>query len=243
MVAPFYELIKLPFNRLRETNLRLKFVTNTTKESKRQLLNRLNGLGFEIGSSEIFSSLSAARKLIEDMHQRPMLMLDERAVEDFEGLPTDDPNCVLVGLAPDKFDYATMNAAFRLLEEGASLIAIHKGRYYRRSDGLALGPGPFVTALEYATDKTATVVGKPQSQFFLQALDELGVCPEEAVMIGDDVLDDVAGAMSAGLFGILVKTGKYRAGDEDKVNPKPNLLVDNFECAVDHLLKNSSIDH
>lgn len=35
--------------------------------------------------------------------------------------------------------------------QGAELVAVHKGRYYKRDDGLALGPGPFVAAIEYAT--------------------------------------------------------------------------------------------
>lgn len=73
----------------------------------------------------------------------------------------------------------------RLLLDGAPLIAIHKARYYKRKDGLALGPGPFVTALEYATDTKATVVGKPEKTFFLEALRGIGCEPEEAIMIGD----------------------------------------------------------
>lgn len=72
-----------------------------------------------------------------------------------------------------------------LLLDGAALIAVHKARYYKRKDGLALGPGPFVTALEYATDTKATVVGKPEKTFFLEALRGTGCEPEEAVMIGD----------------------------------------------------------
>lgn len=50
---------------------------------------------------------------------------------------------------------------------------------------MALGPGPFVTGLEYATDTQATVVGKPEKAFFLEALRDLNCSPEEAVMIGD----------------------------------------------------------
>lgn len=56
----------------------------------------------------------------------------------------------------------------RMILDGAPLIAIHKARYYKRKDGLALGPGPFVTGLEYATDCKATVVGKPEKTFFTQ---------------------------------------------------------------------------
>lgn len=55
-----------------------------------------------------------------------------------------------------------------MILDGAPLIAIHKARYYKRKDGLALGPGPFVTGLEYATDCQATVVGKPEKTFFTQ---------------------------------------------------------------------------
>ena len=69
--------------------------------------------------------------------------------------------------------------------DGSPLIAIHKAKYFKRLDGLALGPGPFVAALEYASGTRASVVGKPEKTFFLEALRSLGCSPEEAVMIGD----------------------------------------------------------
>lgn len=66
---------------------------------------------------------------------------------------------------------------------GAKLIAIHEGRYYKRTDGLALGPGPFVKALEYAADCKAVVLGKPCPDFFRTGLEDTK--PQDAVMIGD----------------------------------------------------------
>ncbi|MEL0027467.1 MAG: HAD hydrolase-like protein, partial [Perlucidibaca sp.] len=45
----------------------------------------------------------------------------------------------------------------------------------------------------------------------------MGVVTADAAMIGDDVEADVAGAVAAGLQGILVRTGKYRRGDEDRL--------------------------
>lgn len=45
----------------------------------------------------------------------------------------------------------------------------------------------------------------------------------EAVMVGDDVLDDIGGALSAGLrAALLVRTGKYLAGDETKHGVAPS---------------------
>ncbi|XP_044132250.1 haloacid dehalogenase-like hydrolase domain-containing protein 2 [Bufo gargarizans] len=224
--------------RLRKAPVTIRFVTNTTKECKQTLLERLRRLQFDISEDEIFTSLTAARNLLEQKNVRPMLMVDDGALPDFEGIATDSPNAVLIGLAPEHFNYQSMNQAFRLALDGAPLIAIHKARYYKKKDGLALGPGPFVTALEYATDTKATVVGKPEKTFFLEALRSTGCCPEEAVMIGDDCRDDIGGAQDTGMLGILVKTGKYRVGDEAKINPAPHLTCDSFPQAVDHILKN-----
>lgn len=73
----------------------------------------------------------------------------------------------------------------RLLLDGHPLIAIHKGRYYRRGDGIALGPGPFVAALECCTDIEAEVVGKPEPAFFHRVLNNVGSDAQSTVMIGD----------------------------------------------------------
>lgn len=53
-----------------------------------------------------------------------------------------------------------------------------------------------------------------------------------------DVRDDVCGAIKAGLLGVLVKTGKYRPGDESTVDPKPSFVAENFAEAVDHIISN-----
>ncbi|XP_054843297.1 haloacid dehalogenase-like hydrolase domain-containing protein 2 [Eublepharis macularius] len=223
--------------RLRSTPVAIRFVTNTTKECKRDLLDRLKRLDFDIQEDEIFTSLTAARNLLEQKRVRPLLLVEESALRDFRGLDTNEPNAVVIGLAPDHFNYQMMNKAFQLILNGAPLIAVHKARYYKRKDGLALGPGPFVAGLEYATDTQATVVGKPERTFFLEALRGTNCAPEEAIMIGDDCRDDVGGAQNAGMLGILVKTGKYREADEGKINPPPYLICESFPHAVDHILQ------
>lgn len=224
--------------RLRDSNVKLKFVTNTTKEPLRLLHEKLMQIGFKIEKDEIFTSLTAARNLVTGRGLRPFLLLEESAKEDFTGVSEENPNAVVVGLAPNVFKYDVLNDAFRLLLDGAPLIAIHKGRYYRKKDGLYLGPGPFVTGLEYAAGVTSEVVGKPEAAFFHAAIQTTQSEPTTTVMIGDDVRDDVAGAMKAGLLGILVKTGKYREGDEKTISPPPTAVCNDFQAAVDYLIKN-----
>lgn len=71
-----------------------------------------------------------------------------------------------------------------LMKENSKLIAVHEGKYFKRGDGLAVGPGCFTRGLEYATGKTATVIGKPNSYFFNSAI-PMGIMPQECCMIGD----------------------------------------------------------
>ena len=53
-----------------------------------------------------------------------------------------------------------------------------------------------------------------------------------------DVRDDVAGALNAGMMAILVRTGKYRHGDEHSIQPPPSHVCDDFASAVELLLDN-----
>lgn len=130
------------------------------------------------------------------------------------------------------------------------LSRVNKGRYFQRDDGLALQAGPFVAALEFATGKTATVVGKPDWEFFHSAVEDASGATGTSndlplgdfVMIGDDVIDDVQGAMRAGMRAILVKTGKYRAGDELRLATPPLAVVDSLEHAVDFLQAEGLLD-
>jgi len=72
-------------DRLRKSNVRIRFVTNTTKESLRSVHEKLTKLGFDIGRDELFTSLTAARKFVERRSLRPLLLLEESAKEDFNG--------------------------------------------------------------------------------------------------------------------------------------------------------------
>lgn len=292
--------------KLRDSGRSLRFVTNTTKESGEHLFQRLVRLGFVVHAKEIFSSLAAARRLVEREKLRPLYFLSESAMEDFRFAPLrpdcvhadrevdiDHYNAVLIGLAPDLFHYEQLTKAMRVLQKAESnkLVAIHKARYFARKDGLALGPGAVVAGLEYSTGKTAVVVGKPTREFWIEAIrdivreeelhdppdpprevdDEEGprgttrrsvvvnaagarsfstcssvverVADEEllrgTIMIGDDVWDDVEAPLKLGMGAILVKTGKYRAGDEDKLacggGGPPVVVCEDFAAAVDKL--------
>jgi HAD superfamily hydrolase (TIGR01458 family) len=196
--------------RLKASGLALRYVTNTTRKPRRVVSEHLFSLGLGVGEAEIFTPARAAAGVIGDKSCFPLV--DESLLEDLREITFDEarPDYVLIGDLGEGFTYERLNAVFRLLVGGAGLLALQKNRYWRTETGLSLDAGPFVAALEYASGTSATIVGKPERDFFRLALEDMGLGPHQVAMVGDDAEADVAGAQAAGLRGILVKTGKYR---------------------------------
>ncbi len=223
--------------RLRSSGLALRFVTNTTRSTRSQILIQLKDMGFEVEEDEVFTAPLAARSYLEARDLRPYLLVHPNLFPEFEDLEEDEPNAVLVGDAGEGFSYQDMNRAFRLLMDGAPLIAMARNRYFQEADGLSPDAGPFVAALEYASGTEAVVTGKPAPEFFQAACADLGCTPAQTVMVGDDVEADVSGATAAGLQGVLVQTGKYRGGDEQRLDASGSVAPPDVAAAVEWILQ------
>jgi HAD superfamily hydrolase (TIGR01458 family) len=122
-----------------------------------------------------------------------------------------------------------LNEVFNGLMQGAKLIAIHKNRFWQTEHGLQMDIGGFIEGLEYASGSKAMIIGKPSAEFFQIALDDMGLKPEEAAIIGDDIDVDVGGGQQVGLMGILVKTGKYRQSYAESSPVTPDLIIDSIK--------------
>jgi HAD superfamily hydrolase (TIGR01458 family) len=199
--------------RLETAGIPYRYVTNTTRKPRREIVDRLRELDFPARQHLIFAPAAAANTLLQG--RRVQALVAEAILEDLSGVTLVDeaPEYILVGDLGNGFDYARLNAAFRRLMDGANLVALQKNRFWEEADGPSLDAGPFVAALEYASGKTATVVGKPEPTFFEAALRDLGLEAKDVAMVGDDAEADVAGTQAAGLLGIQVRTGKYRPGN------------------------------
>lgn len=220
---------------LNELGYRYRFVSNTTSKCRRNLSKFLDEMGFEIPEDHIFTPAIAAAERIQSKTENKCFLLTRPDVrKDFEdaAIPLAEEGTevdyVVVGDAETDFTFERLNRAFRLVMDGAQIIALEKDRYWMGSDGLNLAAGPIVCALEYATGTLADVVGKPSPHFFEMALADLGVCSDEAAMIGDDINSDVGGAQNAGMTGILVKTGKYREETAKCSNVVPDLILESI---------------
>ena len=215
-----------------------RFVTNVTRTPSAELVRRLAGMGFKVAAGDLFSAPVAARNYLKARHLRPLMLIHPGLEAEFAEFRQGPPDAVLLGDAGDHFTYQNLNRAFRLLMEGAPLLAMGNNRYFQEPDGLSLDIGPFVSALECASGVRATILGKPSKEFFAVAVESLGCPASQVVMIGDDALADVEGALLSGLQGILVQTGKYRPGDELQIGTPGAMVMANVPRAVAWVLAN-----
>ncbi|XP_040574161.1 phospholysine phosphohistidine inorganic pyrophosphate phosphatase [Lepeophtheirus salmonis] len=218
---------------LRKENVPFRFLTNETTKSRSQLLESLHAHGYEMDETQIFTPAIAANTLILREGLNPLLLAKESVYPDLKDISSrrGEKDSVLLADFEEGFYHANMNKAFRVLIKDPSrqLFTLGKGKFYKHDEDLSLDVGPFAVALEYATDRQARIIGKPDASFFLEAVKDMGLSPGKGVvMVGDDVRSDVKGSQEAGLSGVLVRTGKYRPVDETIQDIHPDAVVDNL---------------
>jgi HAD superfamily hydrolase (TIGR01458 family) len=192
----------------------VRLLTNSTQKTAAQILQHLQNMGFCIEPHELITALDMAKLFLSRHHSSATYILTDDAKAFFDDLSALPKRYVLVGDAQANYNYENLNNAFRALISGCKLIATSKNRYYKTGgDQLTMDAGGFVQALEYASGKTAHILGKPSSEFFHMACKSMGISPEEVIMIGDDIEGDILGAQNAGLKAVLVKTGKFMPED------------------------------
>jgi HAD superfamily hydrolase (TIGR01458 family) len=205
--------------------------TNVSLKSRVTLARELTDSGLAISADRIVSAVSTAAALARRRYGTSQLyvMASQDAVTEFAGLrllsheEAADPEAqvvaVVVGDAGDDFTPRNMQSAFRMVRNGARLVAMHKNRWWLTPAGVTLDSGAYVAALEFGTQKRSLVTGKPSRAFFDEAVRLLGMgCgtgpsdrlfPGDVAMVGDDLWNDIRGAQKAGLRGIFVRSGKH----------------------------------
>ena len=204
--------------RVREAGHPLLFVTNTTSRARGVLAQDLRRAGFELEVGEILNPMIAAKDWILVHDRAPAaVFVSPTSRPDLEGIAVDEiaPKSLVLGDLGEAWSYDELNRVLGILLDNPDCVLLSLGgtRYWRAEDGWRLDVGPFAAMFSMASDREATVLGKPAREFFRLACRMIERDPADVVMVGDDVVSDVGGAVDAGLRGVLVRTGKFREGD------------------------------
>jgi HAD superfamily hydrolase (TIGR01458 family) len=195
-----------------------RLLTNTTTASRATLAARLRDIGLPVTEELLITAPMATAAYVRRRFPGvPCYLLTKGdAGDDFRaaGVPIVGPDgepdagVVVIGGAEDELTYERLNHAYRLLLGGAKLVAMHRNTAWRTAKGMALDSGPFVTALATAAGVRATVIGKPATAFFRQAIRDIALPAIALAMVGDDARNDLAPARRLGLVSVLVRSGK-----------------------------------
>jgi HAD superfamily hydrolase (TIGR01458 family) len=216
--------------------LPVRFVTNVTSQPHERLVRHLLELGFPVEPDALFTPVTTARRVLTGERAAGTLLADGPVRADLEWF-REDPEGPSVLVATEGHDLRVrdLQPAFRRLLDGGRLYALQRNRYFRREGELWTDVGPLAMLLAYAADVEIEVFGKPSRLLFDAIAEGAGVAADRLLMVGDDAEFDVAAPVDLGLHGVLVRTGKYRPGDEDRVDPARGAVLDSIADLPDWL--------
>jgi HAD superfamily hydrolase (TIGR01450 family) len=227
---------------LREAGKRVAFATNDPRHGTEEFVTRLWRIGVQASLADVVTVGGAMQHLLAETRQgRTAFVIGtepmRRHVAD-AGLKllnhTDLASRaeVVIVAGTEELVYDDLRQASLAVRRGAELLATGRDPTYPQPDGLWPGTGSILAAVEYATGASAKVVGKPEPQLFLTALDRLG--EGRTLVVGDRLDSDVAAAARAGLDAVLVLSGGTAREELDGAEPKPVAVAESLAALVAH---------
>jgi len=226
--------------RLHARRVPMRVMTNTTSKSRSAIAEELRRSGFEFADDEVLTAAVAASEFLREAYpDARVFLLGDARPEGLDGVHLvaldEDPDVVLVSGADPSFNFETLNGVLRVLLGGASLVAMHRTLTWMTREGECLDAGAYLPGLEQATGQAAAITGKPARAFFDAGLRSLGLPAGRVAMVGDDVVNDVLGAQSAGITGVLVRTGKFREDSLARAGAPPDHVIESVAGVLDLL--------
>ncbi len=227
--------------KLRESGKPFLVLTNNSIYTARDLHARLNRIGLDVPSENIWTSALATAKFLDDQHPGGSAYVIGEA-----GLTTalHDVGYVLTDMEPDfvilgetrTYSFEAMTKAVRLINDGARFIATNPDETGPSAEGALPATGAVAALITAATGKKPYFIGKPNSLMMRTALNTIGAHSETSAMIGDRMDTDILAGLEAGMETFLVLTGLTATEEEVNRYPyRPTHVKDSIADLVDYV--------
>jgi glycerol-1-phosphatase len=224
---------------LREAGKRVAFVTNNPRKASEDYVQGLWSIGVQASLADVVTVAGALQHLLAETRSGQTAFVigtgtlrehvADAGVKVLNGTDLATRADIVVVAGTDDLVYDDLRVAALALRRGADFLATSRDPTHPMPDGLWPGTGAIVAALEYATDRTARVVGKPEPQLVLTAIDRMG--EGRTLAVGDRLDTDVAGAVKAGVDAALVLTGGTSAEEAAAIadgEPRPVAIAESL---------------
>jgi len=197
---------------LKAENKRFLFLTNSSERSQRELQQKLERLGIDVGEEHFYTSaLATAGFLASQCPDGSVYVIGEAGLMNAlynAGFSMNDvnPDYVVVG-DTRAYSYEKIEKAVHLVLQGAKLIGTNPDMTGPSEKGIVPSTRALIAPIELATGKHAYFVGKPNPLIMRHALKKLNCRPEDSAIIGDRMDTDIVAGIESGIDTILVLSG------------------------------------
>ena len=223
--------------KLRDAGKRVAFATNDPRSPGEEYVTKLWGIGIQASLADVVTVGGAVQHLLAETRTGKTAFVigtdalrghvADAGVRVLNGTDLASRAELVVVGGTDDLGFADLRDASLAVRRGAELLATGRDPTHPMPDGLWPGTGAILAAVETATGARAQIVGKPEPQLFLTALDRLGAA--KTLVVGDRLDADVAAAAAAGLDAALVLTGGTSAEEaRAATDPKPVAVADSL---------------
>ncbi len=226
--------VKRTISKLKKLGKTVLYVTNNTVESRKNLTRRLRHFGIETSYEDVINAGIVIGYYIKE-HDGTALALNVGTEKDLKEVDVPirkRPPVDYVVVTEDwDFDYRQLSLAFDAITSGGKLLTSVMGRHWIVGNKMVPGVGCWVKAVEFATNTTATTLGKPSDYMAKIVSKKLENC-KRTVYIGDEYESDVLFGQKLGCHTIFVNTGM----DKNKTSEiRPDLSLNMVKDLLDYI--------
>lgn len=197
---------------LQKNDTKFLFLTNSSERTQNDLSQKLFRMGLEVDESHFYTSALATASFLSNQCPNGSVFVIgsaglTHALYD-AGLTMNDVNPDYVVLGDTRnYNFELIEHAVHLVNNGAKLIGTNYDMTGPSEKGIVPSVRALIAPIEFATNRSAYFVGKPNPIMMREALLRLGVERPDAAIIGDRMDTDVVAGLEAGIDTVLVLSG------------------------------------
>lgn len=232
------------FKRIADLGLAALLVSNNSARSITDTLEKAASFGVTLQPNQVLHSSEVTAHYLSQQHPQggAVYIIGEEglrttlAAAGFHHQEQGSLLAVITGIdwhiTCEKLAQATLH-----IRAGVPFIGTNPDATYPTPRGLVPGAGSILAALQTATDVAPLIMGKPMPPMFHTALQRLNLQPEQALMVGDRLETDIAGAQRVGIPSALVLSGVTTLQQAQQWQPAPNFIAADLSNLLDQLEK------
>lgn len=230
LFAPTLEFL----NTIRERGGLYRFVTNNSSKSVAEYVEKLAVMGITTHEGEFCTSSQATARILRKQYgQQPLYVMGTRALkEEFtsQGLtvseePGEHIACIVLGYDTELVYQKLVDVSRMLtLMPDVGYVATNPDMTCPTEFGFVPDCGGMAEMLYHATRRRPKVIGKPQPDMILSAIEETNKQKQDAIVIGDRMHTDILSGINAGVDNALVLTGESTVADAQAAPQPPTFI-------------------